>query len=293
MAPTIKHNVQNLCQDEGEGPTLAGSCIHPSSAQALLRWGSTHCRLTGHAATIRWDLCTGFIIWAHWFPCSGKANRSHGRLESTVVHSPFLAIPSAVFQWLVILINSIHAKTLQGEESHTQHFPEAAALHLDVAFVWFRFQKVLGFIIMLLCAGCVLKSWLLWWTQPMRLLRKSQSRYKTCRKKQQLQGWELSVSAQTAQQWWYSRETAQGKAMVLLVSPWQTNLTNRSQWWRPSLNQGHLCLHPAPPSDGLAVWAMTLRMLLTGRLFGLVVVGCLLFTVFCIPTIASKNCKLL
>lgn len=199
---------------KGKVPLLQWAARMRALLKVCWWWGCPHCRLTRDTATIGWELYTGFIFWAHWVPFSGKASRDHGRLETTVVHSTFLAILSAVFQWLVIMINSIHAKTFQGEEVHAQHFPEAAASHLDAEFMWFHLQKLLGFIIMLLCAGCVLKSWLLWWTQPMTGLRKGQFRYKTSRKTSCRARSSLCqlFLAQAVQQWWHSMLLAEGKS---------------------------------------------------------------------------------
>lgn len=187
---------------------LAASSTQQSSAQDLLC--CTHQRSKSSLARNRWALCAGFILGAHSFPSSGKNSGDHGTLETTVLHSTFLAILSAVFQWLVILINSIHAKTFQGEEAHTQHFPEAAASHLDARLMWFHLQELLSFIIMLLCAGCVLKSWLLWWTQPMTGLRRGQFSYGTSRKTscRAVSALCQLLSAPAVQQWWPGADTS-------------------------------------------------------------------------------------
>ena len=83
------------------------------------------------AGRTKWALGMGCVPGAHALPSPGETNGDHGVLETTVLHSTFLAVLWAGFQCVVILINSSHAKSLQGEEAHAQRFPEAAASHLD------------------------------------------------------------------------------------------------------------------------------------------------------------------
>lgn len=275
-------------------PLLQWSACTQALRQVCSWWGSTCCRVTRYAATARWDPYTGFILRAHWFLFSGKASRDHGRLETTVVHSTFLAILSAVFQWVVILINSTDAKTFPGEEAHTQRFPEAAASHLDAVFVWFHLQKPLGFITMLLCDCCVLKSWLLWWTQPMTGLRRDQfrcmtSRKASCRAQSSLcQLFSTAVMTQCA-----LRRGRQCFHQQYRVRGWCYLCNHNQPGQRKSLVEAlpkpgvfiqyH---HMGPRRYSQGHWG---RTSLTDRWFNLPPGGlCLLFTIFSLPVIASK-----
>lgn len=163
-------------------------------------------------------------------------------LETAALHSTLLTALPAVFQRVVVLINSIHARTFPGEKGHTQHFPGAAASHLDVESLWFHLQKLLGFIITLLCAGCVVKNWLLRWTQPMAGLRNGQFRYKTSRKSS-CGAWSSLCQlflAQAVQQGWHSLLST-GKEHFQQqhwAGQWWTLCEHRDHCWRPSLNQG-------------------------------------------------------
>lgn len=231
----------------GEGATLEG-----------LWWlGSAGCRSLRESDTTGWVLCSGLIL-SPLISLLWKSQQRHGSLETAVLHSALLTAIPPVFQWVGILINSIHARTFPGEKAHTQHFPGAAASYLDAESLWFHLQKLLAFIITLLCAGCVLKSWLLWWTQPMTGSRKGQFRYKTSRKSS-CGAWSSLCQlflAQAVQQGWH-RLLSTGKEHFQ-QQHWA------GQWWalcdcdQPAWAKGSLLVtipksgafrpHPAPGS---------------------------------------------